>query len=212
MIYFSTVIIRRRHRYRLTGPDYFLLLALADNRPMQQTMAIFEPFAMRFYPLIRSIQIAGAGLLVALVACADPDTERVASGAAASSIPPVESAVHWERILSASGNTLLVAEFYADWCGPCRKLAPVFEELSEAYHSGVRFYRIDVEAHRDLAARYRVRGIPFTVLIKNRKVVDSLLGLQPKSRFSERIERFIGSRALEPPGLSDRVNKGAVSP
>lgn len=69
-------------------------------------------------------------------------------------------------------------------------MAPILEALSEKYRNRVRFYRIDIDAQRTLSERYRVRGIPFTVLIRNREVVDSLLGVQSKERLSERIERY----------------------
>ena len=137
------------------------------------------------------LQIAAAGLFLALWACTDAETGRSSQGASASSIPSVESLEQWENILSASESVLLVAEFYAQWCAPCREMAPILEALSEKYRNRVQFYRIDIDAQRTLSQRYRVRGIPFTVLIRNREVVDSLLGVQSKRRLSERIERYV---------------------
>ncbi|MCF8050693.1 MAG: thioredoxin family protein [Desulfobacterales bacterium] len=137
------------------------------------------------------LQIAAAGLFLTLWACTDADTGRSAKGASASSIPSVESLQQWENILSASESGLLVAEFYAQWCAPCREMAPILEALSEKYRNRVLFYRIDIDAQRSLSEPYRVRGIPFTVLIRNREVVDSLLGVHSKRRLSERIERYV---------------------
>jgi len=136
------------------------------------------------------LQIAAAGLFLILWACTDAETGRSSKGASASSIPSVESLEQWKNILPASESGLLVVEFYAQWCAPCREMAPILEALSEKYRNRVRFYRIDIDAQRTLSERYRVRGIPFTVLIRNREVVDSLLGVQSKERLSERIERY----------------------
>jgi thioredoxin 1 len=143
--------------------------------------------------LIAYFHIAAAGFFLTLWACTDADSARSLPRASASSIPSVESLDQWEKILSTSESTLLVAEFYADWCAPCRKIAPIFEELFEKYQDRVEFYRIDIDVHRPLADRYKVRGIPFTVLIRNREVVGSLIGFQSKKRFTEHIERHLGS-------------------
>ena len=64
-------------------------------------------------------------------------------------------------------------DFYADWCGPCRALAPVMERVEEL---GVSVYKIDIEANSDAAARFGVRSIPTVIVMKNKKPVEILVG------------------------------------
>jgi thioredoxin len=139
---------------------------------------------------LRVIAVAGM-LAVALLgtSCSDDPGVSISSGEHSSRIASVESEEHWQQILSESDQNLLLAEFYADWCAPCRKLAPILESLAERYNGRVRFYRIDVDAHRQLSRNYKVRGIPFTVLIFDREVVDALFGLQPAASYRNSIEK-----------------------
>ena len=73
----------------------------------------------------------------------------------------------------------VIVDFYADWCGPCRRLAPVFEELSSEM-SGVDFVKVNVEDAPDVAGRFGVRSIPTLVLFKDGSEVDRVMGLMPK--------------------------------
>ena len=82
-----------------------------------------------------------------------------------------------------------MVEFYAGWCDPCRQLTPVLERLARRFEGQTLFFRIDIDVHRDLARRYRVRGIPFTVLIADGEVVDSLFGLQSERNYRRSIEK-----------------------
>ncbi len=139
--------------------------------------------------LIIAIFLVTAAFLAATVSCTDDKVGQSPTRSGESTITSVVSEAQWEQALAGSADNLLVAEFYASWCAPCRKLAPVLEALAERYKGRVEFYRIDVDARRKLAGRYQVRGIPYTVLIRNRKVVDSLFGLQPAANYRNRIER-----------------------
>lgn len=75
---------------------------------------------------------------------------------------------------------LELIDFYADWCGPCKVMAPIFEELEKEYQGKVTFRRVDVEAEGDLAARYGIMSIPTFVLLKDGKEVDRQIGAKPK--------------------------------
>jgi len=75
---------------------------------------------------------------------------------------------------------LKLLDFYADWCGPCKIMAPVFEEIEAEYSGKVEFEKVDVEANESLAGQYDIRSIPTFVLVKDDKEVDRRMGAMPK--------------------------------
>ncbi len=87
-----------------------------------------------------------------------------------------------------------VADFYADWCGPCRIVGPTIEALSREYDGKVRFVKVNVDDNQGLAIRYDVRSIPTVMIFKNGQVVERLIGAQPAQSYRQRINALIGSR------------------
>ena len=75
---------------------------------------------------------------------------------------------------------LKLLDFYADWCGPCKIMAPVFEEIEGKYKGQIEFEKVDVEANEQLAGQYDIRSIPTFVLIKDGKELDRRMGAMPK--------------------------------
>lgn len=71
-------------------------------------------------------------------------------------------------------------DFYADWCGPCKIMAPIFEQAEKDYKGKIEFQKIDVEANEQLAGQYDVRSIPTFVLLKDDKEIDRKMGAMPK--------------------------------
>lgn len=82
-----------------------------------------------------------------------------------------------------------VVDFSATWCGPCRMLAPVLEQLSEELGSKVKFYNVDVDDDGALAAGFFISSVPTVLLLKNGKVVDRSIGFQPGPAMKSWIER-----------------------
>ena len=82
-----------------------------------------------------------------------------------------------------------VVDFNATWCGPCRMLAPVLEEISGKYADRVSFYSVDVDESPELAAQYRVNSVPCLVLLKNGAFVDQSIGFRPGPQLEAWIER-----------------------
>jgi thioredoxin 1 len=88
-------------------------------------------------------------------------------------------------------NGAVMVDFYADWCGPCKMMGPVVEELSEKYDGRVRVGKINVDESEETAAKYRVMSIPSILFFKNGKVVDTSVGAVPISSLIERLDNLI---------------------
>lgn len=84
--------------------------------------------------------------------------------------------------------TPVLVDFWADWCGPCRMLSPVVEQLSNQYAGRVKFGKVNVDEQPQLATSYGVQSIPTLVLFKDGRVADSSIGVVPK----EQIESMLG--------------------
>lgn len=82
---------------------------------------------------------------------------------------------------------LVLVDFYADWCGPCRMVGPVVEELSEEI-TDMNFRKVNVDEEQNLALSYNVRSIPTLILFKDGKEVDRIVGFSPKQRLKTWIE------------------------
>ena len=85
----------------------------------------------------------------------------------------------------------LVVDFWAEWCGPCRMLAPVMEELSEVPDLGAEFVKIDVDDNPDLAREYSIMSIPCVMVFKGGKLAAKNIGFVPKAAMQEFIEKNI---------------------
>ncbi len=84
-----------------------------------------------------------------------------------------------------AGGQLTLVDFWATWCGPCKMLAPVIEELAAQYDGKVTVAKVDVDEEQDLAARYGVMSIPTVVLFQNGQEAERLVGFLPKERYEE---------------------------
>ncbi len=85
----------------------------------------------------------------------------------------------------------LVVDFWAEWCGPCRMLAPVMEEVSDEFEGKAEFVKIDVDENPDLAREYSVMSIPCVMVFKNGAMAGKNVGFVPKEAMKEFIEKNI---------------------
>lgn len=90
-----------------------------------------------------------------------------------------------------AGKLPLVVDFWATWCGPCRMVAPIIEELANEYDGKVVIGKCDVEDNEDLTGEFGIRNIPTILFFKNGEVVDKVIGAQPKAKIEEKIKALI---------------------
>ena len=88
----------------------------------------------------------------------------------------------------AMNAPVAVVDFNATWCGPCRMLAPVLEDISEKYAGRVSFFSVDVDECPELAMQYRVNSVPCLVLLKNGEFTDQSIGFRPEAQLTAWID------------------------
>ena len=85
----------------------------------------------------------------------------------------------------------VLVDFWAVWCGPCRLIAPIVEELSQQYEGKLRVYKVDVDQEQSLAMQYGIMSIPTLLLFKNGQVVEQIVGALPKGAIEQRIAKHL---------------------
>ena len=90
-----------------------------------------------------------------------------------------------EALVAAEG--VLMVDFWAEWCGPCRAVAPVLEDLARASNGAVTLAKVNVDENPGLAARYGIRSIPTILFVKDGKVRDQVVGAVPKAQIQAKL-------------------------
>jgi len=85
----------------------------------------------------------------------------------------------------------VIVDFWAEWCGPCKVIGPLLEELSHEYDGRVKVVKMDVEENPQTPGKFGIRNIPTVLYFKDGKVVDKLVGAGPKKKFEEKILSMI---------------------
>ena len=134
--------------------------------------------------------IVAVFLLSGIVSCNNNTNEKVQAQTNKSMITNIENVEHLNKVIEKSNERLLILEFYADWCPPCKDLSPILEKIAKEKSSTVSIYKIDVDRHRELMDSFRVTGIPHVSFVKNKENVFSLTGLYPKTMYLKVIEQY----------------------
>ncbi len=94
---------------------------------------------------------------------------------------------NFEQEVLNSDKPVLV-DFWAEWCGPCKALAPLIDELADEYAGKVKVGKVDTDASREVATRYSVSAIPTVMLFKGGEVTETFVGLRPKNEFTTALD------------------------
>lgn len=103
------------------------------------------------------------------------------------------SEMDFDAQVIASDVPVLV-DFWAEWCGPCRMIAPIVEDLAGEFEGRLKVVKVDVDENNNLAYRYGVMSIPTLGLFKGGQLVERLVGYMPKQELRKRIEQVVGAK------------------
>lgn len=133
-------------------------------------------------------------LLFGVLSCGDGSSAKPQYEGTKSVIYEVKNEKHFAEILASAGERLLMFDLYADWCAPCKDLAPILEQIARENSHRITAYKINVDENRAIAVSFRMTGIPFVVFVKNKTVLHSFTGVHPKKTYVKAVEAF--SKAL----------------
>jgi thioredoxin 1 len=85
----------------------------------------------------------------------------------------------------------VLVDFWASWCGPCRLLSPIVEELADEMAEVLDVYKVNVDDNQDLAMRYKVMSIPTLILFKEGKIVHTMVGAQPRAKLAQELAQYM---------------------
>ncbi|MGL5316483.1 MAG: thioredoxin [Peptostreptococcaceae bacterium] len=89
-----------------------------------------------------------------------------------------------------NANGVAVLDFFATWCGPCKMLAPVFQEAANEF-ANVKFFKVDIDQSLDLARQYNVSSVPTVMIFRDGDLVETLVGFMPKEKLVDSIKKYV---------------------
>jgi len=83
---------------------------------------------------------------------------------------------------------LVLVDFYAEWCGPCKMMSPILDQISEEVKDFAKVYKVDIDESQNLAVKYSIMAVPTMKIFKNGEIVDEIVGFQPKDGIISKLE------------------------
>ena len=136
------------------------------------------------------IRVVTVFSFLVMVSCGNNTDNQPQDSAKDSVIGSINSLEQFNKIMETSKERLLILDFYADWCPPCKELLPVLEKIGKENRNIVTIYKINIDRHSELANSFRVTGIPHVAFVKNKENVLSLTGLYPKKMYLKVIQQY----------------------
>ena len=99
--------------------------------------------------------------------------------------------INTNNFAEETANGVVVVDFYATWCGPCKMLAPVFEELEKDMDGQAKFVKIDIDESMEIARKYMVSSVPTVMIFKDGKTVDTMVGFKPKDALKASVQNHL---------------------
>ncbi|OIJ13904.1 thioredoxin [Anaerobacillus alkalilacustris] len=96
-----------------------------------------------------------------------------------------------QTFTSETSEGVVLVDFWAPWCGPCKMIAPVLEELDGEFNDKVKIAKIDVDENQETSSKFGVMSIPTLLVLKNGEVVDQVVGFQPKEALAELLNKHL---------------------
>lgn len=93
---------------------------------------------------------------------------------------------------AVASSTPTLVDFWAPWCGPCKAIAPILEELAGEWDGKLQIAKVNVDDHADISAEFGIRAIPTMLLFKDGKVIDQVVGLMPKAALKAKLAPHVG--------------------
>jgi len=118
---------------------------------------------------------------------------------AADLVKDTTTANFMKDVIEESRTSLVLVDFWANWCGPCKQLAPLLEKVVKSYGGKVRLVKLDTDAHPSIAAQLRVQSLPTVYAFRDGRPLDGFVGVQPESMLRQFVDRLLGDDA----GLAD---------
>jgi len=106
-------------------------------------------------------------------------------------INEVVSADFDNDVLEASKSRPVVVDFWAPWCGPCRMITPIIEELDKEYEGNIVFIKLNIDESQDIASRYNIMSIPTLIIYKDGDVGEAIAGVKSKAAFKAKFDEYL---------------------
>jgi len=106
-------------------------------------------------------------------------------------VKEVASAEFEQEVINESNTRPVVVDLWAPWCGPCRMISPIVEELDNEYQGKIAFFKLNTDENQDIASRFNVMSIPTLLVFKNREVKEAIIGVKSKASLKKTFDEHI---------------------